>query len=37
MNVFTVSVCGIAPATARSLTVPWTASEPMLPPGYSRG
>ena len=24
---------GVAPATARSFTVPWTASEPIVPPG----
>ena len=28
---------GTAPLTARSLTVPCTASEPMLPPGNSSG
>ena len=28
---------GVAPATARSFTVPCTASEPMLPPGNSSG
>jgi hypothetical protein len=28
---------GVAPLTARSLTVPWTASEPISPPGNSSG
>jgi hypothetical protein len=28
---------GVAPLTARSFTVPWTASEPISPPGNSRG
>ena len=29
--------CGVAPLTARSLTVPLTANSPMSPPGKNNG
>ena len=32
-----VRYSGVAPPTARSLTVPWTASLPMSPPGKKSG
>ena len=32
-----VRYCGVAPDTARSLTVPLTARSPMLPPGKNNG
>lgn len=37
MNALRARYSGRAPATARSFTVPCTASEPMSPPGNSSG
>ncbi len=37
MNALRVMYIGRAPATARSLVVPWIASEPISPPGNSSG
>ena len=37
MIAFRLMYSGVAPATARSFTVPCTASEPIVPPGNSSG